>query len=123
MTPKLFLRIAGVLLVVVGILGLLGLFGRISEAAFFHPPYWINWAHLVIGVVILSVSIWGNAKTQTIFTSIAMVFGLALGLMGLLLGRWAAQRFQLPELADPSDHIAHFIVGLLALWGWRNRAK
>lgn len=121
MTPKLFLRIAGLALIIIGILGLVGLFGRISSASFFHPPYWINWVHLCLGVVVLAVSVWGNAKWQVRFTLVATILGLTLGVTGLLFGSWAAQRFDIPELADPSDHVAHLMVGLFALWDWRNR--
>jgi hypothetical protein len=26
----------------------------------------------------------------------------------------------MPELADPSEHLAHLTIGLLALWAWSN---
>jgi hypothetical protein len=39
----------------------------------------------------------------------------------LLFGERAARRFDIPELADPSDHTAHLLVGLTALWGWLGR--
>jgi len=123
MTPKLFLRIAGIALITIGILGIVGLFGKISSASFFHPPYWINWVHLGWGMFVLSISIWGNRRWQVGLTLAATIWGLALGIAGLLLGSWAAQRFAIPELADPSDHVAHLTVGVLALWGWRSRTK
>ena len=47
--------------------------------------------------------------------------GMSLGLLGLVFGPSAARRYDIPELADPSDHIAHLGVGLLAMWGLRNR--
>jgi hypothetical protein len=47
--------------------------------------------------------------------------GLSFGSGGLLLGPLAARRFDKPELADPSDHLAHLIVGVLAFWAWCNR--
>jgi len=46
-----------------------------------------------------------------------------LGIVGLLFGSYLAMQLNVPELADPSDHLAHLTVGLLALWGWLNRKK
>ena len=50
-----------------------------------------------------------------------MGLGSTLGLSGLLFGSYAAKRYNMPELADPSDHFAHLTVGVLALWAWSNR--
>ena len=47
--------------------------------------------------------------------------GSTIGVSGLLLGSYAANCYNMPELADPSDHLAHLTVGLLALWAWSNR--
>jgi hypothetical protein len=40
---------------------------------------------------------------------------------GFLFGSYAAKRYNMPERAGPSDHVAHLTVGLLALWAWSNR--
>jgi hypothetical protein len=125
MTPKWFLAVASATLTTLGVLGISRKLGSISRAAFFHPPYWINWAHLSLGVVVTVVRLVGSHKAQATMTLVAAVAGATLGGLGLLLGRPAARRFHIPELADPSDHIAHLTVGLLATWGWlrRNRAE
>ncbi len=115
MTPKLFLIIGGTILVILGILG------TFSQASFFHPPYWINWFHFLFGIVVLSVGLKGTPAVQAKLTLFGAVVGTSIGLLGLLFGRYMAVRFNTPELADPSDHVAHLIVGLCAIWALRNR--
>jgi hypothetical protein len=121
MNPRRFLFGAGVVLVTIGLLGLAGLLQRISTLAFFHPPYWINWVHLSLGVFVLVVATFGRARLQAGVVLLPAVIGTTIGVLGLLFGRLAASRFNLPELADPSDHIAHLTVGLLATWAWFKR--
>ena len=121
MNPRKFLFIASSVLLMIGSLGISGGLGALSRASFFHPPYWINWVHLGLGTLTLSVATSGTRKWQAALAFIATVMGLTLGLLGLLFGSSAAKRFNLPELADPSDHIAHLLVGLTALWGWLGR--
>ena len=121
MNPQRFLYLGGSVLVTTGVMGVRGVLGSISYAAFFHPPSWINWVHLGIGCMALSVAAHGNRKVQAGITVVPAILGTVLGLAGLLVGPFAAKRFRVPELADPSDHTAHLIVGLLALWGWVRR--
>lgn len=121
MTPRTFLAMASVVLITIGTLGVVGVLGELSPASFFHPPYWINWFHLGLGIFVLGVMLWGERKLQARVTLLATVMGLTLGLSGLLFGPWSATHFRIPELADPSDHVAHLTVGLVALWGWLRR--
>jgi len=123
MNPKKFLTIGGIILLIIGALGIVGILGSISTLGFFHPPGWINWVHLLLGTFVLSSSFSKNEKFQTGVTTFAMIILLAIGLLGLLLGPFIANSYNIPELADPSDHIAHLGVGLLALWGFSNRKK
>lgn len=94
--------------------------GAVSEASFFHPPYWINWLHLMLGVLVLAVALKGGRKLQAGLTLVPAMLDTTLGLAGLLFGAFA-DRFGMPALADPSDHLAHLAVGLVALWAWLNR--
>lgn len=121
MNPKRFLIIAGIVLITIGLLGVVGLLGSVSSASFFHPPYWINWVHLSLGIFVSCIARWGSLRLQVAVTLLATIMGMALGLLGLLLGSYFANRFNIPELGDPSDHLAHLAVGILAFWGWRNR--
>ena len=119
--PRHFLLLAGTVLVIIGLAGGTGVLASISRAAFFNPPYWINWAHLTFAILLLAVAFAGGRTLQNAFTLAAVVLGSTLGLSGLLLGSYAANRYNMPELADPSDHLAHLTVGVLAFWAWSNR--
>lgn len=121
LTPDRFLTIAGTILILLGLAGLTGHLGRISSASFFHPPYWINWFHLVFSIVLLIVAFVGGRRLQNAFALTGATVGTTIGLLGLLFGARAATAFSIPELADPSDHVAHLTVGLVALWAWTNR--
>src|SRR5688572_19518705 len=116
MDPKRFLSIVGPLLILLGALGSSGLLGRISSMSFFHPPPWINWVHLGFGSFITIVAHRGSVRLQTRLTLFAACIGTILGVVGLLFGRYLASRYRIPELADPSDHVAHLLVGLSAWW-------
>jgi FtsH-binding integral membrane protein len=120
MTPKHFLLGAGPLLIVLGVLGLMGILGSISRFAFFHPPYWINWVHFLLGIFVLVVAWKSTPHFQRLTVLFPAVVATTIGLLGLLFGRYAAARFNIPELADPSDHTAHLVVGLCAIWAWRS---
>lgn len=119
--PSQFLLFCGTVLVIIGLAGATGLLGAISRASLFNPPYWINWVHLTFGIVVLAVAVAGGRTLQNASTLAAGIIGSTLGLLGLLLGSYAANRYNMPELADPSEHFAHLAVGVLALWAWSNR--
>ncbi|MGH6814628.1 MAG: hypothetical protein ACREC6_02895 [Hyphomicrobiaceae bacterium] len=121
MRPRHFLLLGGTILVTIGLAGVMGLLSSISRASVFNPPYWINWVHLTFGIFVLAIVFAGNRTLQSAITFAAAVMGSTLGLSGLLLGSYAAKRYDMPELADPSDHLAHLTVGALALWAWSNR--
>jgi hypothetical protein len=116
--PQRFLSGAGPLLATLGVLGITGQLGKISSASFFHPPHWINWFHLALGSLVFGVARKGNRRSQGQVTLFATVVATTIGLAGLLVGPAAAKRYNKPELADPSDHLAHLAVGLIALWAW-----
>ena len=121
MRPRQFLVLAGTVLIIIGLAGAMGFLASISQASVFNPPYWINWVHLSFGVVVLAIAAAGGRTLQNAFALVAGILGSALGVSGLLLGSYAANRYKMPELADPSEHLAHLTVGVLALWAWSNR--
>jgi len=123
MTPKRFLFGGGIALIILGVTGLFGILGQLSDLAFFHPPHWINWVHFLLGLTIFSVSFTRYEKFQGWLVVFPAIIATMMGVVGLLFGSHLAQRFDIPELADPSDHSAHLVVGLLAIWAWRNRTK
>jgi hypothetical protein len=87
----------------------------------FNPPYWLNWFHLSFGMVVLRIAIAGDQKLQNGFTLVAFVMGTTLGLAGMPFGSYVALRYDMPQLADSSDPIAHLAVGMLALAALWNR--
>jgi hypothetical protein len=119
--PRPFLLLAGTVLTVIGFAGVTGLLGHISLMTLFNPPYWINWVHLTFGTFVLAIAFAGVRTIQNGMTLAAGILGSTLGLLGLLLGSYAANRYSMPELADPSEHLGHLTVGALALWAWSNR--
>lgn len=121
MNPRRFVLLGGMTLVTLGLGGVAGLLGRVSRAAFFHPPGWINWFHLALGSALLGARVRGSRRLQAGVARVGTVMGLTIGSLGLTIGPWAARRFHQHELADRSDHTAHLIVGLTALWAWLRR--
>lgn len=119
--PRQFLFLVGTVLVLLGSGGITGFLSSISSASLFNPPYWINWVHLAFGFVVLAIAAVGGTTLQNAMTLAAGVMGGTLGLSGLLVGSYAADRWSMPELADPAEHVAHLIVGVLGLWAWSNR--
>ena len=119
--PRRFLLLAGTVLTFIGLAGATGLLGSISHATLFNPPYWINWAHLTFGIFVLTIAFAGVRTIENGMTLAAGILGSTLGFLGLLLGSYAANRYSKPELANPSEHLAHLTVGALALWAWSNR--
>jgi hypothetical protein len=124
MTPKLFLKYGGILLITLGLLGLTGFLYKISTLAFFQPPYWINWIHFLLGVTILTISFAPYRKLHKWLILFPAIIATLIGVGGLLFGKYVAVKYNIPELnTDPSDHIAHLIVGFFAIWSWKNRAQ
>jgi hypothetical protein len=117
-TPHGFLLLVGPLLVLLGSMGLTGRLATISNASFFHPPYWINWVHLGVGLAAICVGLFAGAEVQAAMVLAPAAIGMTTGPLGLLFGRLAADRFKIPELADSSDHAAHLVVGLAATIAW-----
>ncbi len=111
------------MLIVLGVSGLVGVLGTVSQLVFFHPPYWINWVHFVLGVFIFIISFTSYYHLQKWLVLFPAIVATIMGLAGIFFGAYFATRYNIPDLAvDPSDHIAHLIVGLLAIWAWKNRA-
>lgn len=123
MNPHRFLTAAGSLLGILGVFGADGLLGRLSSASLFNPPAWINWLHIAAGSLLLAVARYGQWSLQTRATAFAAIVPTTVGIGGLLFGGRAAQHFNRPQLADPSDHLMHLLVGLAALSSLMGRRR
>ncbi len=112
-TPKNFLLIGGVVLVLVGVLGFF-LIGPTEEDSIFGSAWWFdnaeNYAHLVLGVVALIAAFALPAGSQKALVVIVGIVGILVGLYGFysesLLGA---------NLENPADNILHLVVGVWAL--------
>lgn len=121
MTPKQFLQIGGIVLVVVAILGFTGVLGPTPDKSIFGPGWWFdngeNWAHVVIGIVALAAAYILGAEAQRPLVITVGVIGVAVGLYSIfqptLLGA---------NLENPADTILHLLIGIWALVSVRNKA-
>lgn len=113
LTPKGFLTIGGIILLVVGVLGFF-LIGPTPEQSIFGASWYFdgpeNWAHVVLGVVALAIA-YGvkDANIQKWVATIVGIVALIVGIYGFfssdLLGA---------NLENPLDNILHLVVGV---WG------
>src|SRR5437870_2995412 len=84
MNPRRFAVLGGSVLVTLGLAGISGMLAAVSRAAFFRPPYWINWFHLSLGSLLLGPGVRGSRNVQAGATLVGTIMGLATGLLGLL---------------------------------------
>ncbi len=114
MTPKGFLQVGGAALVLLGILGFAGVIGPGPQDSIFGASWWFdnaeNWAHLVLGVVALFVSVGLGGGSQRTLVKL-------LGVLGVAIGVYSIFNTQLlnANLENPADTSLHIIVGLWAL--------
>lgn len=113
LTPKGFLQVGGIVLVVVGILGFF-LIGPTPEQSIFGGAWWFdayeNWAHLVIGVVALIATYsLSDAAMQKWLVGIVGIFALLAGISGFF-----SPNFLGANMENPLDNILHLVVGI---WG------
>ena len=113
-TPKGFLIVGGIVLVIVGVLGMVGVIGPTADQSIFHSTWWFdggeNWAHLILGIVGLIAAFVLPAGAQR---------GLVvlLGLVGLFFFVYNLfnEDFYGAHLEKYADAILHLVVGLWAL--------
>lgn len=123
MNPKQFLTVGGIILVLVGILGAVGILGPTADQSVFGSSWWFdageNWAHLVLGIVVLIVAFTMGASLQATVTMLVGVVGIIIGLLGFFLGSDAMYNFYgLANLENPLDNILHLAVGAWASLAW-----
>ncbi len=122
MTPKQFLTIGGVVLVLVGILGMIGVIGPTPDQSLFGATWWFdwpeNWAHLVLGIV-------GLIAAFTFPASVNKPLVIALGVLGIVVALYNIFSESLlgANLENPLDLILHAVVGIWALWASRGTDK
>lgn len=115
LTPKGFLKLGGIVLILVGILGFAGIIGPMSENSIFGNFWWFdnaeNWAHLILGIVGLVAAFVLPAGIQKMLVMVLGIVGIIVGVYSLLI----AQKLGPANLENPADTVLHLVVGVWAL--------
>ncbi|MBI2033837.1 MAG: hypothetical protein HYT13_01935 [Candidatus Liptonbacteria bacterium] len=114
MTPKSFLKIGGIVLVVVGILGFF-VIGPTPDASVFGSAWWFdngeNWAHILFGVVALvAITALKNEAVQKKLVMLVGILALLVGVYGFFNANFLGA-----NLENPLDNLLHLAVGAWAL--------
>ena len=114
MNPKQFLRLGGLILIVLGVLGFMGVIGPTPDQSVFGESWYFdngeNWVHLILGVVALIAAFPFNAEMQKWLVVILGVVGVLVAIYNLFsTNLWGA------NLESPADLILHLVVGVWAL--------
>jgi len=118
LSPQGFLRVGGVVLIVVGLLGFIGVIGPTQNSLF--SSYWYfdnaeNWAHLVLGIVALIAAFTFPAMVNKTLVIVLGVFGALVGLYSLFGSIPGGVTFLGAMLQNPADTLLHLVVGAWAL--------
>ncbi len=122
-TPKGFLTVGGVILVLLALAGFTFL-GPTEEASAAGSFFWLdngeNWAHLLLGVIGLLVAFVmpANGSFQKWLVALLGVVGLLVTVAGFV-----SNNFLGANLEMPSDNILHLVVGVWALWASFGKSK
>lgn len=119
-SPKGFLQVGGIVLVVVALLGFFGLIGPTPDSSLFGGAWYFdsgeNWAHLVLGVVALIAAYVLKAPSQQKWLVIVVgIIGILFGVYSLFGPVTEGVTFMGAALQNPMDTILHLAVGAWAL--------
>ena len=118
LTPKGFLQVGGIVLILVGLLGAMGLIGPTSESIFGTAWYFDgaeNWAHLVLGIVGLAAAFVLPANLQKGLVMLLGIVGVLVGLYSLTGAVPEGSTLLGAQLQNPADSLLHLIIGAWAL--------
>lgn len=119
-TPKGFLMIGGVVLVLLGIVGYLNIFTEASV-----PAFWLdtpeNVAHIGLGVIALAAVYVPGLNTALApyyrwIVALVGVIGIFFAVYGQFLASGSPNTFGIANLESPLDNLLHLVVGVWALW-------
>lgn len=114
-SPKGFLQVGGIILIVVGVLGYVGVIGPAASQSLFGDAWWFdnaeNIAHLVLGIAGLGASYVLDKALQKTLVMLLGILGVGVGVYNFvsptLLGA---------NLEVPLDTVLHLAVGGWALY-------
>lgn len=114
-TPKGFLQIGGVVLLLVGVLGFVGVIGPTPGQSIFGSFWWFdnpeNIAHTVLGVA-------GLLAAFVLSRDLQRYLVILLGVVGVLVGlyNFVSPALLGANLESPADLLLHLVVGAWALY-------
>lgn len=121
MTPKKFLLIGGVILIIVAVVGFL--IPRIGgDYLWFDAAE--NWAHLVLGVVAVLIAKYAPVNSHKPIAAVVGVVALYFAIAGFLVaGRSTPNWYGVAHLENPLDNLVHLVIGIWALWASFGKGK
>lgn len=119
-TPKGFLQVGGVILIVVGLLGMIGIIGPTPESSIFGEAWWFdggeNVVHLLLGIVALAAAyILKDMGQQKVLVILVGIIALLVGIIGFFVSS-TPPNFLGANLENPADNILHLVIGVWALY-------
>ena len=116
LTPNGFLKVGGVILLVVGILGFILPGGRLIGTSWYFD-FAENVVHTVLGIVALVAAYSLPEGAQRGLVWIVGVVALVFTVWGYLVaGNPAPNWYGITNLENPLDNILHLVVGVWAVW-------
>ena len=118
LSPEGFLKVGGVVLVLVAILGFIGVIGPSADSLF--NSWWYfdnaeNWAHLVLGIVGLIVAFALPVAAKKGLVVVLGIVGVLVGLYSILGSVPGGTSLWGASLQNPADTLLHLVVGAWAL--------
>jgi|SRR3989344_6525684 len=115
-----FLKVGGIVLVVVGLAGFIGIIGPTAEQSLFGSFWWFdnyeNVVHLLLGIVGLIVAF---ALPKALHKPVTLLVGV-LALFFMLYNLFSTN-FAGANLESPADLVLHLLVGVWALYSALNK--
>ena len=116
LTPNGFLKVGGIVLLLLGILGFLLPGGRILGSAF-YLDFAENVAHAVLGIVALIAAYTLPEGAQKGLVWIVGIVALLFAVWGFLVaGNPPPNWYGISNLENPLDNLLHLVVGVWAIW-------
>ena len=116
LTPKGFLQIGGIVLVLIAVLGYVGVIGPTPEQSLFGGAWYFdnveNLAHFVLGVVALAAVYLLGAGLHKPLVMIVGIVAILVGVYSLIISDMLLGA----GLENPADTILHLAVGAWALY-------
>ncbi len=120
-TPRMFLLLGGIVLVLIAVLGYVGVIGPTPDASIFGSFWYFdnleNIVHFILGVVAL-------IAVYAIPGSLQKPLVILVGIIALVAALWSllvSSNLLGAGLENPSDTVLHFVVAAWALWaGFRH---